>query len=71
MTAIVEEQTPDLSAASWDPDTAERLQGAMLDSLCQYVRQADCSGAFVMLNASLSGDDFRRVCSSSAATLPA
>ena len=59
MTAIVEEQTPDLSAASWDPDTAERLQGAMLDSLCQYVRQADCSGAFVMLNASLSGDDFR------------
>lgn len=59
MTAIVEEQTPDLSAASWDPDTAERLQGAMLDSLCQYVRQADCSGAFVMLNTSLSGDDFR------------
>lgn len=59
MTAIVEEQTPDLSAASWDPDTAERLQGAMLDSLCQYVRQADCSGAFVMLNTSLNGDDFR------------
>lgn len=72
MTAIVEEQTPDLSAASWDPDTAERLQGAMLDSLCQYVRQADCSGAFVMLNASLSGDDLpQRSVPPSAATLPA
>lgn len=59
MTAIVEEQTPHLSALDGDADAVERLEEAMLEPLCQYVRQADCSGAFVVLNTSLSGDASR------------
>ena len=53
MTAILEEQTADLSDLNGDADAVERLEDAMLEPLCQYVRQADCSGAFVMLNTSL------------------
>ena len=59
MTAIVEEQTPHLSALDGDADAVEQLEEAMLEPLCQYVRQADCSGAFVVLNTSLSGDASR------------
>ena len=53
MTAILEKQTTDLSNLNGDADAVERLEEAMLEPLCQYDRQADCSGAFVMLNTSL------------------
>ena len=53
MTAIVEEQAADLAALNGDADALERLEDAMLEPLCQYARQADCSGAFVVLNTSL------------------
>ena len=59
MAAIVEEQTPELSALDGDADAVERLEEAMLEPLCQYIRQVDCSGAFVVLNTSLGGDEFR------------
>ena len=52
MTAILEKQTTDLSDLNGDADAVERLEDAMLEPLCQYVRQTDCSGAFVMLNTS-------------------
>ena len=53
MTAIVEAHTSSLSSLSGDADAIEQLEEAMLEPLCQYVRQADCSGAFVLLNTSL------------------
>ena len=53
MTAILEKQTTDLSNLNGDADAVERLEEAMLEPLCQYIRQADCSGAFVVLNTSL------------------
>ena len=57
MTAILEKQTTDLSKLDGDADAVERLEDAMLEPLCQYVRQADCSGAFVVLNTSLVSAD--------------
>ena len=57
MTAILEKQTTDLSKLEGDADAVERLEEAMLEPLCQYVRQADCSGAFVVLNTSLVSAD--------------
>ena len=64
MTAILEKQTTDLSDLNGDADAVEPL--------CQYVRQTDCSGAYVMLNTSplsaiLSPS---AACMSSEATLP-
>ena len=56
MTAIIEEQTSDFSSLNGDVDTVGALQEAMLEPLCQYVRQTDCSGAFILLGASLSSD---------------
>ena len=56
MTALIEEQTPDFSSLNGDVDAVGALQEAMLEPLCQYVRQTDCSGAFIMLGASLSSD---------------
>ena len=56
MTAIIEEQTPDFSSLNGDVDAVGDLQEAMLEPLCQYVRQTDCSGAFILLGASLSSD---------------
>ena len=56
MTAIIEEQTSDFSSLNGDVDAVGDLQEAMLEPLCQYVRQTDCSGAFIMLGASLSSD---------------
>ena len=53
MGALLDEHAPDLSALAGDADAVEQLQEAMLDPLCQYVRQADCSAAFVVLNTSL------------------
>ena len=57
MTTILEKQTTDLSKLDGDADAVERLEEAMLEPLCQYVRQADCSGAFVVLNTSLVSAD--------------
>ena len=59
MSAIVQRQTSKLSALDGSADAMERLEEAMLEPLCQYVRQADCSGAFVVLNTSLGGEEFR------------
>ena len=56
MTAIIEEQTSDFSSLNGDVDAVGALQEAMLEPLCQYVRQTDCSGAFILLGASLSSD---------------
>ena len=46
MTAIIEEQTSDFSSLNGDVAAVGDLQEAMLEPLCQYVRQTDCSGAF-------------------------
>lgn len=56
MTALIEEQTSDFSSLNGDVDAVGALQEAMLEPLCQYVRQTDCSGAFILLAASLSSD---------------
>ena len=56
MTAIIEEQTADFSSLNGDAAAVGALQEAMLEPLCQYVRQTDCSGAFIVLGASLSSD---------------
>ena len=56
MTALIEEQTSDFSSLNGDVDAVGALQEAMLEPLCQYVRQTDCSGAFILLGASLSSD---------------
>ena len=56
MTAIIEEQTSDFSSLNGDAAAVGALQEAMLEPLCQYVRQTDCSGAFILLGASLSSD---------------
>lgn len=56
MTALIEEQTSDVSSLNGDAAAVGALQEAMLEPLCQYVRQTDCSGAFIMLGASLGSD---------------
>ena len=56
MTALIEEQTSDFSSLNGDAAAVGALQEAMLEPLCQYVRQTDCSGAFILLGASLSSD---------------
>lgn len=56
MTALIEERVKDFDALSGSADALEQLEASMLGSLCQYVQQADCSGAFVLLDASLSSD---------------
>ena len=56
MTDLIEEQTVTFSALRGDADAMEALQETMLEPLCQYGRQVDCSGAFVLLNSSLGGD---------------
>ena len=56
MTALIEEQTSDFSSLNGDVAAVGALQEAMLEPLCQYVRQTDCSGAFILLGASLSSD---------------
>ena len=57
MTAIIEAQAISLSSLNGSAETMEELQEAMLESLCQYARQADCSGAVVLLNAALHAGD--------------
>ena len=38
-------------------EATKAVEDAMLEPLSQYVRQADCSGAFVVLESSMSGGD--------------
>ena len=38
-------------------DATKAVEDAMLEPLSQYVRQADCSGAFIILESSMSGGD--------------
>ena len=54
MTDLIEGEISDFSALNGNVTAVENLQDAMMEPLCQYVRQADCSGAFILLNASLS-----------------
>ena len=56
MTDLIEEQTSDFSSLNGDVAAVGALQETMLEPLCQYARQTDCSGAFVLLNVSLSSD---------------
>ena len=49
MTDLIEEQTSDFSSLSGDVNAVEALQETMLEPLCQYGRQVDCSGAFERL----------------------
>ena len=56
MTALIEERVKDFDALNGDVAAVGALQEAMLEPLCQYVRQTDCSGAFILLGASLSSD---------------
>lgn len=56
MTDLIEEQTSDFSSLNGDVAAVGALQEVMLEPLCQYARQTDCSGAFVLLNVSLSSD---------------
>ena len=56
ITVLIEEQTSDFSSLNGDVAAVGALQEAMLEPLCQYVRQTDCSGAFILLGASLSSD---------------
>ena len=56
MTDLIEEQTSDFSSLNGDVAAVESLQEAMLEPLCQYVQQADCSGGFVLLSVSLNPD---------------
>lgn len=63
MTAMLEDclkqRGVSFGALTGDRDTIVAIQETMLEPLCQYTRQADCSGAFVMLNTVISpeGED--------------
>ena len=57
LTGIIEAHPTELSSLNGSAEAMEGLQDAMLESLCQYARQTDCSGAFVLLNASLNADE--------------
>ena len=56
MTDLIEEQTSDFSSLNGDVAAVGALQETMLEPLCQYARQTDCSGAFILLNVSLGSD---------------
>ncbi len=44
------------NALTGDLDTLTAIEDAMLDPLCQYIRQTRCSGAFVILDAAMRTD---------------
>ena len=46
----------DFDALNGDLDTLAAIEDAMLDPLCQYIRQTRCSGAFVILDAAMRRD---------------
>lgn len=66
MTACLEKdlsrQGVSFSRLTGNISALHELETALLDSLCQHVRQADCSGGFVILEASMRTDqaDVRR-----------
>lgn len=53
MTELIEKETLGISALNGNAAAVEALEEALLEPLCQYVRQTDCSGAFILLGASL------------------
>ena len=53
MTELIEKETLGISALNGNAAAVEALEEAMLEPLCQYARQTDCSGAFILLGASL------------------
>ena len=60
MTEILEdclsESGVDFGDLTGDLDTLTAIEDAMLDPLCQYIRQTRCSGAFVVLDAAMRTD---------------
>lgn len=60
MTEILEdclaEGGTSFDALTGDLDTLTAIEDAMLDPLCQYIRQTRCSGAFVILDAAMRTD---------------
>ena len=61
MTALLEDTLVQQGISFDDLDgnaeATKAVEDAMLEPLSQYVRQADCSGAFVVLESSMSGGD--------------
>ena len=61
MTALLEDTLLQQGISFEDLDgnveATKAVEDAMLEPLSQYVRQADCSGAFVVLESSMSGED--------------
>lgn len=60
MTDILEdclaERGVEFDALTGDLDTLTAIEDAMLDPLCQYIRQTRCSGIFVILDAAMRTD---------------
>lgn len=52
----LEERNIDISSLTGDIDTITDIERSMMKPLCEYIRQTDCSGAFVVLNASMRSD---------------
>lgn len=46
----------DISALTGDIETLTKLEDAMMEPLCSYIRQTRCSGAFVVLDAAMRAD---------------
>ena len=61
MTALLEDtlvqQGISFDVLDGNAEATKAVEDAMLEPLSQYVRQADCSGAFVVLESSMSGGD--------------
>lgn len=60
MTEVLEdclaEGGADFDALTGDLETLAAIEDAMLEPLCQYIRQTRCSGAFVILDAAMRAD---------------
>lgn len=52
----LEERGTAFDALTGDPDALTAIEDAMLEPLCQYIRQTRCSGIFVILEASMRTD---------------
>jgi len=54
LSACLETDGLSFSALAGSQERIEEIEQALFDPLCQYIRQADCSGAFVILNTTVS-----------------
>ena len=52
----LEERGTSMNALTGDLDTLTAIEDAMMDPLCQYLRQTRCSGVFVVLDAAMRTD---------------